>query len=1199
MPFVFEATESAGEYLARGPGYLVRAGERGIDLALGVGADVRLVGLRLVGADRSMAFEPEDRQPGVTHDLRGSPSRWRRGIQHYARLRCAEVYPGVDFELHGNAQQLEYDFAFAAGVDPSVVRMLVVGAGELRVDAATGALLLGSDSGAPLRQLAPIAWQFDGAMRHEVEVRYRLLGSDMFGFEVVDRDPALPLVIDPVVAYGSFLGGNNTDVVTDIAVDPMGNAYLVGYTLSSDFPRVGSSRTLTGLYDGFVAKVDPTGSTLIYSTYLGGSGTNVDIESCLKVGADAQGHAIVVGKTNAPDFPVANAFQPQLGGGWDAFVSKLLPDGSGFVYSTYLGGSGYDNASRLSGNINAGGDVVVDASGRAWVTGTTDSVDFPVRNAMQPRLAGGGDAFVAAFDPAGSLLWSTYLGGSSSDSGYGIVRDGNGEIYLAGFADSSDFPRTPGTHGTRGSGFATKLQADGAAIVWSTKLWTPPLALDVDPTGAVYIGGTTRDPCFPVTFGAWQTEYTFASGNSGQGDGWLAKLSPDAATLVWSTYLGVYDLADAVADLKVDVSGHVYALFNGDAVTGGVTAGVKVVKMNTQGSALSYEYRAASGSSGGTGMAVAADGSIWIGGATSSPSGVPITPGVFQPNFVGGGAGFLRDGFVVRLDDTFDGLAAVTVPSPKLARGSAMTAAVTVAGRAPVGGHIVQLTAQPAGIVSLPASVTVPAGGSTALFTISAAVRVPRTAVLVTASAGGRVVQARFEVWAGATYRITDLGRINGGPVAEMFARSISNRGVSAGYGRLGNIEQGYLHRDANGFEQIGLVPEDLADSGIAAGKIGVQPGRFVPGQGSSVVPLVGGATQGLAFGVNDLGQVAGVAFTQPGGLARAFLFTPGAGSLNLGTLPGGVASEGRDVNNRGHVAGQSFTDPSGSSFGGQHAFLWTPSGGMRDLGTLPGHLYSHGRSLNDLDEVTGLSVDRTQSGGHAFRLSGGQMLDLGVLQSGDASSGEAINAHGDVVGSSTDTRANARAFVYTDGGGMQALVDLLDPADAFGWDLTAARDINDLGQIVGDGTSRDNAPGNALVNCEDTAFRLDPLHAVPYGTGCPGSGGVQPYLAADGMPAIGTTFSLRVAGGAPGAPAVMLIASTRANIPILGCSLLVGPLLADVPLALDLDGRVRLPLSVALHLPQADLTVQVVIADAGAANGLISATNGVELRLR
>ncbi len=300
------------------------------------------------------------------------------------------------------------------------------------------------------------------------------------------------------LVYSTYLGGSDTEMFGGIALDASGNAYVAGYTQSSNFPTtVGAFQTtLRGLSDAFVTTLNSSGSALVYSTYLGGTNTDVVTEYVGGIAVDASGNAYVTGRTRSPDFPTtAGAFQRTLAGQDDAFVTKLNPTGSALVYSTYLGGSDNDLVGFFGG-----GRIAVDASGNAYVTGSTSSPNFPTTaGAFQTTLAGAADAFVTKLNPTGSaLVYSTYLGGSNSDGGDGIALDASGNAYAAGGTSSPNFPTTAGavqtTLGGAADAFVTKIVFSftlsiatnapafrtGDSVVVSVAVDNPGLATTVD-----------------------------------------------------------------------------------------------------------------------------------------------------------------------------------------------------------------------------------------------------------------------------------------------------------------------------------------------------------------------------------------------------------------------------------------------------------------------------------------------------------------------------------------------------------------------------------------------------------------------------------------------------------------------------------------------------------------------------------------------
>jgi hypothetical protein len=353
------------------------------------------------------------------------------------------------------------------------------------------------------------------------------------------------------LVYSTYLGGSGDDSGQGIAVDAAGNAYVTGYTTSTDFPTANALQAANGGgRDGFVAKLNAAGTALVYSTYLGGSGD----EFGRGIVVDAAGNAYVTGDTSSTDFPTANPLQAGNGGGsTDAFVAKLNGAGTALVYSTYLGGSGDDS----------GQGIAVDAAGNTYVTGYTTSTDFPTANSLQPANAGGYDAFVAKLNAAGTtLVYSTYLGGSHSDFGTGIALDAAGNAYVTGYTASVDFPTVNPFQATTGStypfdvdAFVTKINASGQALVYSTYLGGNGLdearAIAVDGAGNAYVTGYTDSADFP-------TVDPFQKGPVGGYDVFVTELNAPGTALVFSSYLGGSTGSQFGNAIAVDSCGNAY-----------------------------------------------------------------------------------------------------------------------------------------------------------------------------------------------------------------------------------------------------------------------------------------------------------------------------------------------------------------------------------------------------------------------------------------------------------------------------------------------------------------------------------------------------------------------------------------------------------------------------------------------------------------
>jgi hypothetical protein len=364
--------------------------------------------------------------------------------------------------------------------------------------------------------------------------------------------------------YGTFIGGSDDEDGEGIAVDGGGNAYVTGWTLSSDFPTTPGAFDPTcgtdgncnydGTYkyaDAFVVKLNPNGSSLVYGTFIGGS----DGDNGYGIAVDGGGNAYVTGGTESSDFPTTpGAFDTSLDGG-DAFVVKLNPNGSSLFYGTFIGGSDDED----------GEGIAVDGGGNAYVTGLTESSDFPTTpGAFDTSYNGGyrwGDAFVIKLNPAGSSLsYGTFIGGSYDDFGWGIAVDGGGNAYVTGSTISSDFPTTPGAFDTSldgywGDAFVIKLDPNGSSLFYGTFIGGSysdvGYGIAVDGGGNAYVTGSTISSDFPTTTGAFDTSY------NGDCDAFVVKLNPNGSSLSYGTFIGGSH-GDYGRGIAVDGGGNAY-----------------------------------------------------------------------------------------------------------------------------------------------------------------------------------------------------------------------------------------------------------------------------------------------------------------------------------------------------------------------------------------------------------------------------------------------------------------------------------------------------------------------------------------------------------------------------------------------------------------------------------------------------------------
>jgi len=445
------------------------------------------------------------------------------------------------------------------------------------------------------------------------------------------------------LVYSTYLGSSGEDVGYGIAVDSAGSAYVTGYTAANDFntqaPLQSSNR---GDFDAFVAKLNPAGSALSYSTYLGG--TSGELASGIAV--DGSGNAYVTGYTTSSDFNTRNPIQAAYGGGFDLFVAAINPAGSALVYSTYLGGADDDQ----------GYGVAVDGAGNAYLTGSTASADFPVKNPLQPARRGSSDAFVTKINAAGAqLTYSTYIGGASSDAGLAITVDAAGSCYLVGDTTSTDFPvKNPIQAANRGisDAFVVKLNAAGSDSVFATYLGggrqDTAYGVAVNSAGAVYVTGSTSSPDFNVN-------NALQSDNLGGADAFVTKISENGAQLSYSTYLGGSG-NDSGLSIAVDGAGNAYVTGSTAAAnfevkdpvqrTNRGSSDVFVAKISANGAALVYAtYLGGSGLDQGLDIAVDQTGSAYVTGVTSSTDFNVRQP--LQPNNRGGG-----DAFIAKLSAT-------------------------------------------------------------------------------------------------------------------------------------------------------------------------------------------------------------------------------------------------------------------------------------------------------------------------------------------------------------------------------------------------------------------------------------------------------------------------------------------------------------------------------------------------------------------
>jgi len=594
--------------------------------------------MTMLGANSQPAISGEQQEPGKYNYFIGrDPKNWHTNVPLFARVHYRDVYPGIDVVYHG-ARQVEFDLVVKPGANPNQVELGFDGAKQMKTDA-SGNLVLTSEAG-DLQMARPVAYQEKNGVRQMVDARFVVNQDHRVAFALGAYDRSRELVIDPpiAVAYATYLGGSGEEAATGINVDPAGNAYvtggtnstsfpgytgklngklhayvtqitaagalgyttvvggssndynqaiaidsqylyITGATSSTDFPVTGGAAQTTyggGTTDGFVVKLKLDGTSRVWATYLGGSGADV----AFGIALDASGNVFVAGETHSTDFPVANSL-PQGGsnsGSADGFVTEVNNNGSQFLVSSYIGGTGLDLATGISWNA---------ATGHVYVGGSTQSPNLPVTaGAFQSSCGTDGncnngangpedDAFVAAFDPTNTSQYAflTYVGGELSDDSTALTTDATGNVYITGKTDSTLYPvlnSLPGQSSLLGpqNAFITALKPDGTGLVYSTYLggsgFDKGLGVVVDSNNDAYVTGTTSSTDFPTQDPSQQN---FGGGNSGQfdSDAFVTEVNWDSGSntlsLIFSTYLGGAGDEDILGGfVSIDSNENIYVI---------------------------------------------------------------------------------------------------------------------------------------------------------------------------------------------------------------------------------------------------------------------------------------------------------------------------------------------------------------------------------------------------------------------------------------------------------------------------------------------------------------------------------------------------------------------------------------------------------------------------------------------------------------
>ncbi len=601
-------------YAVRGPQLTGQFGSSEVEVTAGSST----FQVRFPGGNPAPSIEGIGPSAGRINFFVGERGRWRTDVPAWGAVAYHDIFPGIDLIYSSYNNRLKSDFIVGPGADPGQIHLRFDGA-DARIDA-NGALVLPTAAG-EFRENAPVLYQEIGGSQRPVEGAFHIYRDGTIGFQVGPYDRAWPLIIDPVLSYSTFVGGSSLDAITAIAVDGGGNAYVAGWTTSSNFPTVNPIQAQEhGSVNVIIAKLGPGGNSLIYCTYLGGASD----DRAFAIAVDPSGNAYVTGWTTSSNFPTVSPAQYSLSGGRDAFVAKLNPAGNSLIYSTYLGGAAND-----SGNA-----IAVDSSDNAYVAGYTYSSNFPTLGAYQTSNHGPQNAFVTKLGPTGIVVYSTYLGGNGNDAAAAIAVDSTGNVYVAGGTTSTNFPTASPAQAASGGGqdaFITKLNLFENVLLYSTYLggsggaagsMEAATAITVDATGAAYVTGVTNSTNFPVTSGALQTT------NMGEGDGFVTKLNPAGSAWVYSTYLGGSSV-DYASGIAVDFLGNAYVAgytaspdfwsLNAVQAANGGLYNAFVTKLNPAGTGLLYStYLGGSSSDSAAALAVDSLGNVFVAGLAQS-----------------------------------------------------------------------------------------------------------------------------------------------------------------------------------------------------------------------------------------------------------------------------------------------------------------------------------------------------------------------------------------------------------------------------------------------------------------------------------------------------------------------------------------------------------------------------------------------------
>ncbi|MEJ2615086.1 MAG: SBBP repeat-containing protein, partial [Ignavibacteriaceae bacterium] len=535
LPIYFEPnhgqSNNYADFISRTNNYTLLLSQREVTLMLlnskGKNKNKK-IDFKILGSNPNSKIHGMGKKQGTTNYFLGADEKnWKTDVPNYSKVLCEDIYTGINLVYYGNKHSLEFDFILAPGTDPGSIKLGFEGTNEISIDT-KGNLILKTDGG-DVTLKSPIIYQEHNNIRNIIDGKFKLDGESIVSFKIDDYDTGIPLIIDPVLVYSTYLGGSTSSNSSGITVDPQGNIYVAGSTRSLDFPTKNPFQPNlandTLLTDVFITKFDPTGKNLIYSTYLGGSLNDV----AGAIGVDAEGYVVVTGQTFSKNFPVRSAVQSSLADSsndGDVFVTRINPMGNDIVYSTYLGSWDKDESN----------DLYVSADGNAYVTGNTDGryldgeykTIFPLSSGAYKTTFDYLESwgyFVSALNPQGNFIYSTLISGGGFVESQ-ISVDATGKAYLM----RSDYNSTCDEYTPN----IIILNSTGSSIVDSISFCGEGYGFDLalDSKNNIYIIGATWSDDIPTTANAFQSAF------SGEQDVFLQKINSTGTSVLYSSFLG-------------------------------------------------------------------------------------------------------------------------------------------------------------------------------------------------------------------------------------------------------------------------------------------------------------------------------------------------------------------------------------------------------------------------------------------------------------------------------------------------------------------------------------------------------------------------------------------------------------------------------------------------------------------------------------